>query len=391
MNTRKTVLSGAIALYFVIGLEILIMISPFAGFFYAVFNPVLLAMAKYPATKWLSSFFLPHMVIPPGALLQTIRVAGSFLFVGGLLLFIICALQIYIAKFTKKGAVLRGMYTYIRHPQYLALAVCGIGLSILWPRFLVAVLWLAMVLIYYFLARDEERRMLNAHGDEYAEYMKRTGMFLPERIERHILPSTSKGRGIVFMVLAVLVIGGAFGLRAYTTRNLPVWTGSNVVALSILPEDTMKMDHRMNDILQKDEIARRLDPADQYLVYFLPRHYIMQGLVADTGGDWKLYKRHHTLSMMTDWIFHPFRHLREGHHSMHGNGDGHHDMGESGIIRRLVFLRTGKVEDPSDVFSINASRVPVFMADVEIHEARVISVTDLPVETGWGKVPTPLF
>jgi len=31
------------------------------------------------------------------------------------------------------------------------------------------------------------------------------------------------------------------------------------------------------------------------------------------------------------------------------------------------------------------------MADVEIHEARVISVTDLPEETGWGTVPTPLF
>jgi len=389
MNTRKTVLSGAIALYFVIGLEILIMISPFAGFFYAVFNPFLLAIAKYPATRWLSSFFLPHMVIPPGAFLQTIRVAGSVLFVGGLLVFIMCALQIYIAKFTKKGAVLKGLYSYIRHPQYLGLALCGIGLSILWPRFLVAVLWLAMILIYYFLARDEERRMLKAYGDEYGNYMKRTGMFLPKSIERLILPSSAKGRGALFALIAVAVIGGAFSLRAYTIGHLPVWTGGNVVALSILPEDTAKMDHRMNDILQQKEIAQRLNISEQYLVYFLPQHYIMQGLVADTGGKWKLYKQHHSLGMITDWIFHPFRHLREGHHSMHGSA-GQHDMG-GGIIRRLVFLRTDSVKSPSDVFSINAMRVPVFMADVEIHEARVISVTDLPEETGWGTVPTPLF
>jgi hypothetical protein len=67
MNKKKTLLGSAIVLYFIIGLEILIMISPFAGYFYAVFNPFLLETAKYPATKWLSAFFLPHMVCrPPG-------------------------------------------------------------------------------------------------------------------------------------------------------------------------------------------------------------------------------------------------------------------------------------------------------------------------------------
>jgi hypothetical protein len=64
MNKNKAILNSAIVLYFIICLEILIMISPFAGFFYSVFNPFLLEIAKYPATKWLSSFFLPHMVVP---------------------------------------------------------------------------------------------------------------------------------------------------------------------------------------------------------------------------------------------------------------------------------------------------------------------------------------
>ncbi len=40
MARNKTVLSSAIVLYFVICFEILIMISPFAGFFYSAFNPV---------------------------------------------------------------------------------------------------------------------------------------------------------------------------------------------------------------------------------------------------------------------------------------------------------------------------------------------------------------
>jgi protein-S-isoprenylcysteine O-methyltransferase Ste14 len=391
MDKRKTILSSAIVLYFVIGLEILIMISPFAGFFYTVFNPFLLGIAKYPATRWLSAFFLPHMVIPPDAFLKSLRVAGSVLFVGGLAVFALCALQIYAAKFLKRGAVLKGLYAHIRHPQYLGLAICGIGLSILWPRFLVAVLWLAMILIYYFLSRNEEKRMLKAHRADYEAYMKKTGMFLPRAVENRIAPSSAAGKAALFVLIAILVIGGAFALRAYTISHLPLWAEEKVVALSILPEDTHMMDHRMADVLQTDEIRNRLQPGENYLVYFLPQNYIMQGLVADTGGEWKLYKRHHTMGMIVDWIFHPFRHLREGHHSLHGRTEHHGPS--SGVVRRLVFLRVLDVEvdKSSDVFSMNARRVPKFMVDVDIHEPRILNIKDLPEDTGWGKVPTPVF
>ncbi|HEX8949986.1 MAG TPA: hypothetical protein VF790_13540, partial [Dissulfurispiraceae bacterium] len=93
MNKKNTALRSAIVLYFIIGLEVLIMISPFAGFFYSVFNPFLLETAKYPATRWLSAFFLPHMVVPPDAFLKLIRVMGSVFFVGGMALFFLCASQ----------------------------------------------------------------------------------------------------------------------------------------------------------------------------------------------------------------------------------------------------------------------------------------------------------
>jgi protein-S-isoprenylcysteine O-methyltransferase Ste14 len=167
MDTKKALLQSSIVLYFIIAFEVLIMISPFAGFFYSIFNPVLLKLAAQPSTRWLSAFYLPHMVLPQDWFLQFIRVMGSVLFVLGMAVFFVCAGQIYSAKFTKKGAVLGGLYAYIRHPQYLALGLAGLGLSILWPRFLTVVLWLLMTIIYYFLAKDEERRMLNAHGETY--------------------------------------------------------------------------------------------------------------------------------------------------------------------------------------------------------------------------------
>ena len=45
MDTKRTLLRSSIVLYFIIAFEVLIMISPFAGFFYSVFNPVLLKLA----------------------------------------------------------------------------------------------------------------------------------------------------------------------------------------------------------------------------------------------------------------------------------------------------------------------------------------------------------
>jgi hypothetical protein len=318
---------------------------------------------------------------------------GSFLFVAGMVLFFICAGQVYLNKFLKRGTVVGGIYSYIRHPQYLSLAIAGIGLSILWPRLLSVVCWLAMVMIYYFLSRDEERRMLKLYEAGYRQYMERTGMFFPKPVEARIMPQGTGGKAAVFMLLLILTLGSAFILRSYTISNLPVWTGQNVVAMSVLDDDRYKMEHRMPEILQLGEVAARLNQNDRYLVYFLPPHYIMQGLIADTGGDWKLYKQHHTVSMITDWIIHPFSHLSEAHSGMHSDMQHGMHSNDFASMKRLIFLKIenaegGKADDP---FGINVRRLPKFMIDIDIHSLRVSEIKELPDDTGWGTVPTPVF
>jgi len=397
MNTKKTLLKSALVLYFIIAFEVLIMISPFAGFFYSVFNPVLLAFAGHSSTRWLSAFYLPHMILPQDAFLQFVRVMGSVLFVLGIAVFLVCAGQIYTAKFRRKGAVLGGLYSSIRHPQYLALGIAGLGLSILWPRFLTVMLWLFMCFVYYFLAKDEERRMLNASGETYRGYMKKTGMFLPKAVEKAITPASMTEKIAFAVLFAGVVLGSAFLLRAYTIDQLTLWTKApNVTGVAILPEDGFKMDHRMGDILALPEVKERLQDNKSYLVYFIPQDYIMQGMIADTGGTWKLFEQHHSLSMISDWVFHPFRHLREGHHAMHnGTHREHQAMGQAdnGTVRRLIFLSIEEVpvKKPSDLFAINALRVPQFFIDVEVHELKLLEVKDLPHGSGWGTVPTPVF
>src|SRR3970282_1150349 len=176
---RRLAARGAIGLSFVVALEIVIMISPFALFFYAVFNPVLLALDRSPATRWLTAFFLPHMVVSPDPALSAIRVLGSVAFIVGAAVFLACAVQVYAGKLLRAGPATRGLYAVIRHPQYLALAVSGFGLAVLWPRFLTLVLFAVMLFLYYLLARDEERRMLARFGDGYRGFMARTVMFFP--------------------------------------------------------------------------------------------------------------------------------------------------------------------------------------------------------------------
>jgi len=397
MSAKKAFLRSAVVLYFIIAFEVLIMISPFAGFFYSVFNPVLLKLASHPVTRWLSAFYLPHMVLPGDGFLVFLRITGSVLFIVGMALFLVCAIQIYSAKLLKKGAVLGGLYSWIRHPQYLALGLAGIGLSILWPRFLTAVLWLVMTLIYYFLAKDEERRMLSAFHDSYRDYMDRTGMFFPAFLERRLRPASPVGKGLLCFGFSALTLCIPFLLRAYTIRHLTLWTeASNAAVLAILPEDRPMMDHRMGDILELEEVRSRMRAGNHYLVYFLPREYIMQGMIADTGGDWKLFEQHRSLAMITDWVINPFAHLRGGHHAMHAGmkmpTQGHAGEG-GGVVRRLIFLSVEgtDVASPVDLFSINASRVPEFMVDVDVHNLILLEVKELAHGSGWGSVPTPMF
>lgn len=402
MNKSKAILSGATILYFIIGLEVLIMISPFAAFFYAAFNPFLLFLAQYRLTHWLTAFFLPHMVLPPSVFLKIVRVAGSVLFVMGGVIFLVCAGQVYFNKFFKKGVALRGLYSYIRHPQYLGLELTGLGLSILWPRFLVIALWLVMVALYYFLSRDEERRMLRQFGADYRQYRDRTGMFLPKGLEeifhRQAIPRTPWLRTVLaFVLLSFFTLGGAFALRNYTIRHLPLWSNGPVTALAILPDDWFKLQHRMAPVLEIPEIKNRLqERTGPFLVYFMPPDYIMQGMIADTGGQWQLYKHHHTLAMISDWIFHPFRHLEggpmAGHHGLMPNM-GNLGYG-NGMVMRLIFLQIETGKNPSgsfDLFGINARRIPLFVADVEIHNLILLKIRVLLPETSWGRVPTPMF
>lgn len=404
---KRFAASSAIFLSFIVAFEIAIMISPFAFFFYAVFNPFLLALNQSSLTRWLTAFFLPHMVAPPNEVLTIIRISGSVLFVVGMFIFIVCALQVYLGKLLKTRVATKGLYTIIRHPQYLGLGLAALGLSIMWPRFLALVLFTVMLFLYYLLAKDEERRMTNRFGQCYVSYMNRTGMFLPYSIENVLKrdrESQNLGIGkaaIIFLVLVVVIVGSGFILRAYTIHRLPFEQVENVDVVTITKEDSMPARELIPFVLKDPVVASKLNTVKVHgnhrlLAYFIPVDYVMQGMIADTGGEWKLFEHHKTLGMIADYIFHPFAHLTGGH-AHHAVMQVHNSSMHNSptMKRRIIFIElsgdTGDLKSSFDDFDINAKRTPVFFVDVHLHTGEILQIQDTPSGSGWGTVPTPMF
>jgi hypothetical protein len=124
--------AGGIVFFFIMAFEVLIMISPFAFFFYSVFNPVFAWLDKYAATSWLTGFFLPHMILPPTLPLKVIRVLGSAFFLIGAASFI--ALCRFTAAKYLNGAPPAKAYTNIYAIRNIFLWACGASECVFYGR-----------------------------------------------------------------------------------------------------------------------------------------------------------------------------------------------------------------------------------------------------------------
>lgn len=75
-----------------------------------------------------------------------------------------------------------GIYAYIRHPQYTGFLLITLGLLIEWATIPLLTMWPILAVMYYRLARTEEKEVEQHFGGAYIKYRARTGMFLPRLI-----------------------------------------------------------------------------------------------------------------------------------------------------------------------------------------------------------------
>jgi protein-S-isoprenylcysteine O-methyltransferase Ste14 len=105
-------------------------------------------------------------------------VIGAWLTLIGMIIVIIGWHQIHRAK----GLVTSGIYKYIRHPQYTGLFLIMTGWLLHWETTLTLIMYPVLIVMYYLLARKEDKDLKNEFGDECEVYHQKTPMFVPIRL-----------------------------------------------------------------------------------------------------------------------------------------------------------------------------------------------------------------
>lgn len=86
----------------------------------------------------------------------------------------------YWSKEEGKGELItNGIYRFIRHPQYTGFMLITLGMLLDWATLPMLIMWPLLGLLYYRLARREERDMEAQFGQAYRDYLQRSSMFIP--------------------------------------------------------------------------------------------------------------------------------------------------------------------------------------------------------------------
>ena len=79
-----------------------------------------------------------------------------------------------------KSLVTTGPFKYIRHPMYTGIYIMLSGIGILFFSKVWFMIMLIFIPIWYLDCRIEEKQMIELHKEDYLNYKKRTGIFLPK-------------------------------------------------------------------------------------------------------------------------------------------------------------------------------------------------------------------
>ena len=401
-KSSKILLVGTIAAYCLIGIEIIVMISPFALYFYSVYAPVLQFFASSSYLSWTTEFFLPHMVFTHDPVIVGVSYFQVLLIIG-LLLFFSAAVPLYYGRFSKKGVVLFSFYAKIRHPQYLFLAISGFGLLLYWPRFIILIMYVTMLFVYYLLARNEEWRMKQEAPGVYEKYMKNTPMFLPGEPGGKIynvlfgwIQPMWLGLFVTYCVTLVLSVSLAMGIRSYTVSRLQTVSTDGITFLSVFPRPADEVRGMYQAVVSSREFQKAAAEGEQTnLAYVFPGDFFLTALVTDENRRFSddITER---FPEVLEWHKHKFNgglgkffRIFGNYTKMLGTTETDYD------VERLIFVRVenarGDLIGDDGLFDIGVRRRPVLIVDIDAFDHTILSVMATSGEHKWGTMPMPSF
>jgi len=383
-SVRRTLAAGTVGfLCWLIMLEGILMATPFGILLYSFYDPFLGSARNSELTAWVAAFFLPQSVYATSSPLIELMRYGEYLFYIGLAGFLVSAAPVYWAKLTRKGMVGGFIYAYIRHPQYLFFMLSAFGLLFIWPRMMMLVLFLAMSIFYFYLAKFEERRM-QARYPEYAAYMQRTAMFVPGNPGRKLfgllfgwVPNRTLAQILAVLSIVIVVFAGAIGLRNLTIASISVakLPDQRILAISIFPHDEAYLRDAVSKTLADDAVRNALDAQGHvsFTAHVLPKNYGMLGKFVSVG-------ERHEAEIITN-----FRNRSSLKGFLWGT--------ESDDVK-VVF---SKIDKPGrrfvpldEIMDMSAKMTPVLIVDLNLPTGVLTNLT-MTDTTHYGDVPQPIF
>jgi len=79
----------------------------------------------------------------------------------------------------KTQLVFTGPYAYVRHPIYALSSLLMLASMLAVPTSAMLIIGVIHLIFLQWEARREERYLVGAHGDDYAQYLRRVGRFVP--------------------------------------------------------------------------------------------------------------------------------------------------------------------------------------------------------------------
>lgn len=73
-----------------------------------------------------------------------------------------------------------GLYSKVRHPMYTVFISFSLAVALVSSNWLIIIFAILIPVGLYWITHSEERMLTEEFGDEYTEYKKRTGRFLPQ-------------------------------------------------------------------------------------------------------------------------------------------------------------------------------------------------------------------
>ena len=79
----------------------------------------------------------------------------------------------------RQTLITTGPYHWVRHPMYTTFFTISVTVALVTANWMIIIMCLLFSILLPSIIQTEEQTLLEKFGDEYREYMQRTGRFLP--------------------------------------------------------------------------------------------------------------------------------------------------------------------------------------------------------------------